>query len=251
MMFLPSPTDALHKAWLYRVLTAFADDATIARALAFKGGTCAAMRGLLDRFSVDLDFDYMGIAADLPDIRSRMERTFTDLTLTIADASKKVPQYFLKYPSAIVGRNTMKIDVTMPPPRANIYEPVRLLDIDRIITCQTVETMFANKLVALIERSERHDAIAGRDVYDLHHFFSRGFRYADAVIRERRGVPLPIFFAALIAFVERHVTQTIIDQDINTLLLPDRFRAIRKTLKQEVLMFLRDEHARLVHGDGS
>ena len=58
----------------------------------------------------------------------------------------------------------------MPPPKSNVYETVRLVEIDRIATCQTIETMFANKLVALIERREKTGSIAGRDLYDVHHF---------------------------------------------------------------------------------
>ena len=47
----------LHKVWMYRVLTSIVDTPESAKVLRFKGGTCAAMRGLLNRFSVDLDFD--------------------------------------------------------------------------------------------------------------------------------------------------------------------------------------------------
>ena len=64
-MILPSPKDALHRGQMYRVLTAIADSSFLSRSLIFKGGTCAAMQGCLDRFSVDLDFDLApGISKD-------------------------------------------------------------------------------------------------------------------------------------------------------------------------------------------
>ena len=43
----------------YRLLSAIYDNQILAGSLYFKGGTCVAMQGLLDRFSIDLDFDYV------------------------------------------------------------------------------------------------------------------------------------------------------------------------------------------------
>lgn len=244
-MILPSSKDAIHKAWLYRVLMEFADDSLIVKALAFKGGTCAAMLGWLDRFSVDLDFDYIGETEKMKEIRERMERAFDELGLTIKDASKNAPQYFLKYPSREGERNTIQIDATFPPPKSNEYIPLRFSEIDRILRVQTKETMVANKLVALQDRYQKTGAIAGRDIYDIHFFLLQGFRYNGEVIKERSGKDIISFFEGLIRFVEEHITEQILTQDLDTLLPLDRFRQIRKTLKQETLILLRDELVRL------
>ena len=248
-MILPNLKEAKHKAWLYRLLAAIYDNRILASSLYFKGGTCAAMRGLLDRFSIDLDFDYVAEKGEVEAVRKNMEKTFKVLGLTIKEKSRRVPQYFLKYPGKEDERNTIKIDVTMPPPKTNKYEPVKMTEIDRVITCQTVETMFANKLVALVDRYEKNNSIAGRDIYDIHYFFLNGFSYGKAVIEERRNQPLGLFFKELIEFIEKNISETIIDQDINTLLTYDKFRKIRKVLKRETLMFLRDEIRRLEAGD--
>ena len=133
-------------------------------------------------------------------------------------------------------------------PKANEYRPVSLKDIDRVVYCQSKETMFANKLVALIERHEQRSSIAGRDLYDIHHFFMQGFGYNQAIIKERRRVGLDSFFNDLIGFVKKNITQKVIDQDLNVLLPPDRFRALRKNIKQESLVFLQDEQRRLQAG---
>lgn len=138
-MILPKSSDAVHKAWLYRLLSAIADDSFLTANLRFKGGTCASMRGIIDRFSVDLDFDLVDSAV-MPELRVRLEKIFKKLDLKIGDQSKKVPQYFLKYESAGDGRSNLKIDITFPPPKSNEYEPVRFTDIDRIIHCQTIES---------------------------------------------------------------------------------------------------------------
>lgn len=129
--------------------------------------------------------------------------------------------------------------------KANTYEAKRFHEIDRVITCQTIETMVANKLVALVDRYEHSENIASRDLYDIHHFFLQGYRYNEAVIRERTGKNMPQFFADLITFVEQHITDEIINQDLNTLLSFEKFSRIRRILKQETLMFLRDEEKRL------
>jgi hypothetical protein len=165
--------------------------------------------------------------------------------LTIRDQSKVAPQYFLRYEAKEGERNTMKIDVTFSPPKANIYETKRFSEIDRLFSCQTFETMFANKLVVLTERHQKNDTIAGRDIYDIHHFFLNGFRYNEAVIVERTGKTIPQFFDDLIIFVEKHITNELLTQELNTLLPYEKFSQIRKTLRQETIIFLRDERARI------
>jgi len=246
MMILPDSKDAIHKAWLYRLLSAIYDNKILASSLYFKGGTCAAMLGFLDRFSIDLDFDYIGEKEKIKILRKELELVFSDLGLEIKDRSRKVPQYFLKYPAKPNLRNTIKIDITFPPPRSNAYQAFKLDDIDRVIVCQTAETMFANKLVALIDRWEKNKAIAGRDVYDIHYFFMQGFSYNEKVIIERRkNKDLANFFQFLVSFVDKKINETIIDQDLNFLLPPDKFKEIRKVLKKETIMFLWDELERV------
>ena len=64
--------DNIHKAWLYRVLEAIASDQYLSSVLYFKGGTCASMLGWLDRFSIDLDFDYGGKVEDIQKTRDSL-----------------------------------------------------------------------------------------------------------------------------------------------------------------------------------
>ena len=244
-MQLPQPQDAKHQDWLYRVLISFYDDPYLARLLYFKGGTCAAMLGRLDRFSVDLDFDLAQKESDVAEVKKRMEKIFRKLGLEIKDQSRRVPQYFLKYPAKTNERNTLKIDICFPVNPANEYAPERFSDIDRIITCQTPETMFANKLFALINRHKQSKYIAGRDVYDVHCFFENGFSYSEAVITQATKLSMENFFKELIDFMEKKVTDEFIDQDLNMLLPNVKFQAIRKTLKQETLALLRGELERI------
>lgn len=245
-MLIPRKEDAIHKAWLLRLLTAICEHPMLSQNLGFKGGTCAAMRGFLERFSIDLDFDLLADAKKIPTIRGALENIFIDLDLIIKDKSVKVPQYFMKYPSSDPQkRNTIKIDISFPPPKANRYEMVRLPEVDRVVKCQTVETMVANKLVALIGRYEHTGKIAGRDIFDVHHFLLQGYPYSKEIILELRKVSIHHFFSQLIRFVDEHVNSTIIDQDLNHLLPYEEFKAIRKILKSETLVLLKDELKRV------
>lgn len=244
-MRIPHPKNARHRAWLYRVLSALYDDHYLAQKLYFKGGTCAAMLGYLDRFSVDLDFDFVGEKQEISKVRQHMEKIFVHLKLIIDDQSRRAPQYFLKYKAPKEERNTIKIDVAFPPAKANKYEAVRFTQIDRIITCQTRDTMFANKLAALFGRYQKNGLIAGRDIYDIHHFFENGWQYNVAVIKEFVNKTPGMFFKDLIELIEREVDEDLISRDINFLVPYEKFRVVRKFLKQETLMFLRDEISRL------
>ena len=248
MMIIPRREDAYHKMQLFRLLTAIIDKQTISTKICFKGGTCSAMLGFLDRFSVDLDFDLLK-KADKKSLRPHFHQLFTDLDLEIKDESKKTLQFLLRYEAELNQRNAIKLDVLDQGFKADVCQLQYLSEIDRYMNCQTVETMFANKLVAIIDRFKRNNAIAGRDIYDIHHFFIRGYNYEAAVIQERRGVEVSEYLKKLIDFIKKHITQTIINQDLNTILPPNKFSKIRKALKNETLTLLRDEVERIVDGD--
>jgi hypothetical protein len=79
----------------------------------------------------------------------------------------------------------------------------------------------------------------------VHQFFESGLNYSEEVIMERTGKSMENFFEELIDFTEKKVADEFINQDLNMLLPNDKFQMIRKTLKQETLMMLRDELVRI------
>jgi hypothetical protein len=154
-------------------------------------------------------------------------------------------QFFLKYDAPEAFRNTLKLEIIDFPLAANQYELVHLNDIDRTFKCQTIATMFANKLIAFINRFEMHKTIATRDLYDINHFLIHGRPYSLEIIRERTKLTEKDYFMKLIDFIEKKVTQIEITQDLNYLLEPSKFQLARKYLKQEALTNLRQEVQRL------
>lgn len=230
--------DVVHKFQLLRLLTEVVDNPVLSQYLYFKGGTCAAMQGALDRFSVDLDFDLRG-GSDDAKLRGGFNLVFEKLGLTVESNNDKTLFFVLKYEAPKNLRNTIKLSVYKDTVSSNVYKPVFLPEIDRLVNCQTIETMFANKMVAPIDRFQKHQKIAGRDLYDIHYFFSQGYEFKNEIIEERMKIDVVSYIRMLIGFIEKEITETIITQDLSTLLPNDKFQKIRRILKPEVLMFLR------------
>jgi len=237
-MLRANKDQALHKSIMLRVLINILNDSFLSKNLYFKGGTCASMLGYLDRFSVDLDFDIED-KKHTDVIREKLEVLFGDIGLVVKDYSKNVIQYYLRYEAPADSRNTLKIDAVDIPYENNEYEKVVLSEINRYAICQTKETLFTNKLVALVDRYEKNNSIAGRDLYDIHHFLQKGFDYNEKLIEERRGVDSNVYLNYLVGFIEDKITQTVINQDLNFLLDYKKFNSIRNTLITETVALLK------------
>jgi predicted nucleotidyltransferase component of viral defense system len=234
------PEDILQKSYLHRLLMEIVDHPLAAQALAFKGGSCAAMLGYLDRFSVDLDFDVLK-GADEAELRKIFQQIFEKLEFQVTLEFDKVLFFQLRYPSHPGKRSTLKVSASDMRVEANVYKVQYFPEIDRLVNSQTIETMFANKLVAVTDRYTQHQSIAGRDIYDIHHFFVQGYAYRGEVIRERTGLEPGQYLAELMAVIKKHVTQTTINEDLNSLLPNRQFQQVRKILVPETLSLLERE----------
>lgn len=244
-MVFQTKQQARHENFMYRLLIEILDNKILAKKSFFKGGTCARMLGFLDRFSVDLDFD---LAEDVnkKEFREILHKIFSNLGFEIKDESKNALQFFLKYPSPKGERNTLKLEMLDKMFKSNEYKPQYLSPIERTANCQTIETMFGNKLVALTDRYNKFNSIAGRDVYDIHYYFSNNYAYNKKIITERTGENVINYLEKLKKFIENKVTQKIIEEDLSVLLEYEKFKSIRKHLKREVINFLNEEIANSV-----
>lgn len=243
-MITPKPSDAKHKVQLLRLLIALIDDAYISRWVHFKGGTCAAMLGYLDRFSVDLDFD-IEKGANLKKMQNKISKCCTSVGLTIKSKSINTLFYILKYDAPQGEKNTLKLSFMSEETEGNTYEKKYIGEIDRFVSCQTIETMFANKLVALTHRYKKNKSIAVRDIYDIHHFFEMGYRYDPHIITLRTGKNTAKYLKDVIVFITKMVTDLAISEDLSFLLEHTHFMHIRKTIKQETIGLIKDEINRL------
>lgn len=242
-MFFVRPENINHKIQLFKLLTEILDNQILAANLFFKGGTCASMLGFLDRFSVDLDFD-LKKSVDEKLLRTEFHRVFKNCDLKIDSESKKFLNFIVKYKAQERERNSIEVDALNFFVAANKYEPKFFEEINRYAVCQTAETMFSNKLVAPLDRFKKHRKVAGRDLFDIHSFFMKSFKYNKDVIMERTGLTCLRFFKKLIDFIDVNFDEKIITEDLNSLLPYDVFKKIRKNLKTETLWLLKNEAAR-------
>ncbi|MFA7300731.1 MAG: nucleotidyl transferase AbiEii/AbiGii toxin family protein [Candidatus Shapirobacteria bacterium] len=232
--------DIIHKVHLLRILSEIIENPILSQSLYFIGGTCASMQNILDRFSVDLDFD-INPKSDEKILRDEFHKIFKKLDYTLSQESQNALEFFLKYKSDPNQRNTLKIDALNFQVKSNLYAPIFLPEIGKTVNCQTKETIFANKLVAVKDRFDKHKSIACRDLYDIHHFFMIGLSYRSEIIIERTNLTPQKYFEYLINFINTKITQQLIDQDLNTLLSINQFNKVRKILKSETILFLENE----------
>lgn len=235
-MILIKPEDILHNIQLQKVLIEILDNTLLSSALHFKGGTCAAMLGYLDRFSVDLDFD-LKEGSNPKMLQKEFLAVINKLGFEVE--SNKGLYFVVKYQAPIEQRNKLKLSVSDQVVKTNDYKVVYLPVLDRMASCQTIETMFANKLVAPIDRYKKYKTIAGRDVYDIYYFFSQGYMFKKEIIKERTGTTVDKYLISLSSFLKNKVTERILAEDLNSLLPYERFQKIRKILKSDTLLFIR------------
>jgi len=134
--------------------------------LSFKGWTACYFLYGLDRFSTDLDFDL------LKDIDWLDEKILEILEKywSVKNGSKLILSYWEK-------DINIKIDINRNIWNNNNYEIINFYGIDMKV--QDKSTIFANKLVALIER------FTNRDIYDVYFFFQNMFDINEEIIIER------------------------------------------------------------------
>ncbi len=241
-MTLSNPQDYLHKSQIMQVLMAVADNKVLSESLYFKGGTCAAMLGHLDRFSVDIDFD-MGDENKIEITRKEFETVFKKLNMRIVEKNTNILQFSIKYNAPPNHKNTLKINALGEKYKSNRYEQCFIPEINRTMNCQTVETMFANKLVTVSERYEKHKTITGRDIYDIHYFLLTGKRYLPEIVIERTGKTVLEYLKKLRQFIIDKVTSEVLIVDLGPLANPKKMNFIKNNLKLETISFLDNEIA--------
>ena len=244
-MLIASSYNVGHKVQLLRLLTEVLKDSMLANELMFKGGTYASLRNVLNRFSVDLDFDLPNRGSKSK-IETRLHAVFKDLGLEVKAQSKNYLQFHLKYPTTqSTNRNTLKLEINDVPSGYNKYEKVNLLEINMFCNGHTLETMMANKLVAAKGRFDKKGKISGRDFYDLHRFFEQGLCVNKEVVEDLTKKSYKDYLNDLIKFIEKEVSERTLNEDLNTVLDKKELNIVTKHIKTELIFMLNDELGRL------
>lgn len=242
-MIVPNKKDIRHKNQIFLLLREILKDPFLSQHLMFKGGTYASLRGVLDRFSVDLDFDLPN-KEEKEKIRDICYNKFDKLKLSIKDESKNYLQFFLRYDAPDGERNTLKLEINDNVSKYNTYEKVLLEQVNMYCNGHTLDTMFANKLVACKDRFDNNGKIAGRDFYDIYKFFLEGLDINKEVIEDRMGMDYVEYLKSLIPFINLHLTEKVINQDLNPLMRQEDIDIVLPHIKNTIVIFLEDEIAR-------
>ncbi len=228
-----------HRRIMLRILGDISAHPLLSNNLGFKGGTCCYFLHGLDRFSVDLDFDSLDAQKD-DAITARMREI-----LAVYGEVKEDRRLALKYPgseqSLIVDIST-RHDINAK----NTYEIRDIVSgVPLKVLCK--EDIFAHKLAALTDRSaekdERDKFVANRDLYDIHFFFSRMWRFNRDIIRLRTGMDAKAYLEHAATFIQDHVDDAHVLEGLGAL-LDDKKRAwVRENLKREVVRLISIEAA--------
>ncbi len=244
-MLVPKSMDMRHKSNMFKLLTAMLKDPIIANSLYFKGGSYAAIMGLINRFSIDLDFDILTTDAILQSkIKDKLHLLFTKLKFRVSDESQHHLQFFLKYEATGSQRNTLKLEVSDRISPANEYETVTLKELGLVCRVQTISTMVANKFVAALNRYDEKGRAAGRDFFDLREFMVAGLPVNRAVVEERMGTSYEEHIRRLLDFVKNTLKASDLYVDLNPLLPPKNFKFEVDQIIPDLTMLLTDELAR-------
>lgn len=154
------------------------------KCLAFKWWTACYFLYWLDRFSTDLDFD---LVENIPDLDEKIIKIISKYWQI--KAKNKIILSFWE------NLTNIKIDVNRKIWKANKYDYVDFFW--TMIKVQNKETIFANKLVALLER------FTNRDIYDVYFFFKNFFDINEKVIFERTWLSLNELFKKIIEKLDK------------------------------------------------
>ncbi len=170
-----------HRLIMFQILKDIFES-ELGKYLAFKWGTACYFFHGLDRFSTDLDFDLL----EDRDIDTELEKI-----LNTYGTLKKWNKLVLSYWEEDVN---IKIDISRKIWKSNTYEIRNFYGSD--IRVQDKATIFANKLVALIERN------TNRDIYDIWFFYKKSFDINEDIITERTQKTLNEFLERVIQKIQ-------------------------------------------------
>ena len=217
-----------HKAVLLQILKAVYTDTTLGPILGFKGGTAAFLFYNLDRFSVDLDFDLLDNSQE-DFAYERLEKILPELG-SLKEKYKKYHTLFFMLSYSEEAHN-VKVEISRRQLNSR-YLLENYLGISMLV--QKKEDMFANKLLAMVERKNP----ANRDIYDTWFFLKNYWTLNKEIIEKRSGLSFVEYLRKAITYLERFNDAHIL-QGLGELLDAKQNTWVKANLKTETLFLLK------------
>lgn len=197
---------------------------------AFKGGTMAYFLYNLDRFSTDIDIDCLQGLPSL-EFQKEIEKLIQSLgKIKEFQSFRNMYRYIFSYGES---DHNIKIEFNERIRKANKYETANFFGIP--LQVMEKSTMFANKLVALVNRPK----LATRDLWDIRFFFKNNFPINTEVIEERTEKNIKNFIQDLIVFLDTKCNKSVVvDANLGIVLTDQQKRWAKKYLVSEVRSLL-------------
>lgn len=217
-----------HKAVLLQILKAMYTDTALGPVLGFKGGTATLLFYHLDRFSVDLDFDLLDNSEE-DFVYERLENILPEFGI-IKEKHKKYHTLFFMLSYSDEAHN-VKVEVSRRQTDSR-YSLQDYLGISMLV--QEKEDMFANKLIAMVERKKP----ANRDIYDVWFFLKNYWGINKKIIEKHSGISFPEYLKKAIDYLE-NLNDTYILHGLGELLDARQKVWVKANLKTETLFLLK------------
>jgi len=218
----------IHRSTMIQILKDIYADTTIGPILGFKGGTAAYLFYGLDRFSVDLDFDLLDQSKE--DYVFEKVGSILEKYGIFRERYKKRHTLFfmISYKS---GLQNIKVEISR---RDSIsqYQTKNFLGISMLIMIE--EDMFANKLLAMVERIGR----TNRDIFDVWFFLKNNWQLNEEIVEKRSGMLVVDFLQKAIMVLEAMSDKNILS-GMGELLTEKQKAWARTDLKSDTLFLLR------------
>jgi len=192
-----------HKNILVKILKDIFTNPSIAQFIGFKGGTAAMLFYNLSRFSVDLDFDLLGVEKEelLFNTTNTILKQYGEVKVA---QNKRYSLFFLlTYQSKLENAPNIKVEINKRS-FGSSYEVKQYLGIAMQVMVK--EDMFANKLVAMHERIGK----TNRDIFDVWFFFNNNWPINKKIVELRTNMPYKEFLQLCINELSKTNNRTIL-----------------------------------------
>lgn len=218
-----------HEYYLKRILRDIISNPKLNTQLVFKGGTCLYMFYGLDRFSVDLDFDFYS----KDDFLFEEMHQILNKHLNTAEGKFRAGKYgWLWQASYKKGLKQMQIDVgkTVYPDKYKIKQFYGLS-----VNTLDESSLFAHKLCAILDRNH----FQNRDLFDSYFMFDKMFDINEEVIKIRTNQSLLEYLRKLEIYISTKVDRRGILHGLGELVDEKKKHWVKNNLIDELLFQLR------------
>ncbi|EKD78041.1 MAG: hypothetical protein ACD_42C00069G0004 [uncultured bacterium] len=221
---------SMHKNLLLQILKDIYSDISLGPLLGFKGETAAFLFYHLGRFSVDLDFDLLD-EASAHIVFEKIKIILNQYGDIKEFYDKRYTLFFLL--SYRRGLQNIKVEISKRQ-FGSQYHVENYLGIPMLIMNQ--EDVFANKLVALIERQGK----TNRDIYDVWFFLKNNFPMNKIIVEQQTKTTYQKAVSLCIAILEKKTDRGILS-GIGELLDEKQKNWAKSHLRKETIFLLKTQ----------